>query len=147
MPCLCLQFRDRLLAKRLENPKPGQHGDFLENILNAKNADGSLITLDEVKTECFVLIVAASDTTSAFFCGFLRYVLETPGVYDKLVAEIDDFDSRGLLRNPVPLYDEVRYVVSLAKYIELTSPCHRSRSCPTSRPAIRSRSGTSRPLL
>jgi cytochrome P450 len=112
VPFLCLQFRDRLLAKRLENSKPGQHGDFLDNILNAKNADGSPITLDEVKTECFVLMVAASDTTSAFFCGFLRYVLETPGVYDKLLAEIDDFDSRGLLRTPVPLYDEVRCRIS-----------------------------------
>lgn len=52
-------------------------------------------------------MVAASDTTAAFFCGFLRYVLETPGVYDKLAAEIDDFDRRGLLRHPVPLYDQV----------------------------------------
>ncbi|CAG8904564.1 unnamed protein product [Penicillium egyptiacum] len=103
-----MAFRDRLLAERLNNPKPRQQGDFLDNILNAKNPDGSTITLDEVKTECFVLMVAASDTTAAFFCGFIRYVLQTPGVYDKLMTEIDDYDRRGLLRHPVPLYDEVK---------------------------------------
>ncbi|KAJ9201541.1 hypothetical protein DTO164E3_3434 [Paecilomyces variotii] len=103
-----MAFRDNLLAERLNNPKASQRGDFLDNILNAKNADGTPITIEEVKTECFVLMVAASDTTAAFFCGFLRYVLETPGVYDKLAAEIDDFDRRGLLRHPVPLYDQIK---------------------------------------
>ncbi|KAJ5698795.1 Cytochrome P450 E-class group I [Penicillium macrosclerotiorum] len=103
-----MAFRDRLLAERLNNPKPRQKGDFLDNILNAKNPDGSSITLDEVKTECFVLMVAASDTTAAFFCGFVRYVLQTPDVYEKLMTEIDDYDRRGLLTHPVPLYDEIK---------------------------------------
>ena len=88
------------LAERLNKPKARQKGDFLDNILNAKNPDGSSITLDEVKTECFVLMVAASDTTEAFFCGFVRYVLQMP--------EIDDYDRRGLLTRPVPLYDEIK---------------------------------------
>ena len=52
-------------------------------------------------------MVAASDTTAAFFCGFLRYVVQTPGVYENLIAEIDDFDARGLLNHPVPSYDQV----------------------------------------
>ena len=52
-------------------------------------------------------MVAASDTTAAFFCGFVRFVIETPGVYEKLVAEIDDFDKRGMLAHPVPLYEEI----------------------------------------
>ena len=53
-------------------------------------------------------MVAASGTTAAFFCGFVRYVVQTPGVYDKLVAEIDDFDRRGLLAQPVPLFEQVK---------------------------------------
>lgn len=53
-------------------------------------------------------MVAASDTTAAFFCGFVRYVVQTPGVYEKLVAEIDDFDRRGLLNQPVPLFEQVK---------------------------------------
>ena len=53
-------------------------------------------------------MVAASDTTAAFFCGFVRFVIQTPGVYEKLVAEIDDFDRRGLLDRPVPLFEQVK---------------------------------------
>ena len=53
-------------------------------------------------------MVAASDTTAAFFCGFVRYVVQTPGVYEKLVDEIDDFDKRGLLDHPVPLFEQVK---------------------------------------
>ncbi|KAL8919726.1 MAG: hypothetical protein Q9172_004839 [Xanthocarpia lactea] len=103
-----MAFRDHLLEQRFKDPKAHQSGDFLDNILASKNADGSPITVEEVKTECFVLMVAASDTTAAFFCGFVRYVAETPGVWDKLVAEIDDFDSRGLLNHPVPLFEQVK---------------------------------------
>ena len=53
-------------------------------------------------------MVAASDTTAAFFCGFVRFVMKTPGVYRKLIAEIDDFDRRGLLANPVALFEQVK---------------------------------------
>ncbi|KAK7228251.1 hypothetical protein V2G26_000421 [Clonostachys chloroleuca] len=63
-------------------------------------------------------MVAASDTTAAFFCGFVRYVLQTPGVYDKLMAEIDDFQARGLLSDPVPTFEEIKAL----PYFEA---CHR----------------------
>ena len=53
-------------------------------------------------------MVAAPDTTAAFFCGFVRYAVQTPGVYEKLVAEIDDFNRRGLLAQSVPLFEQVK---------------------------------------
>lgn len=53
-------------------------------------------------------MVAASDTTAALFCGFVRYVVQTAGVYDKLMAEIDDSDRRGELTSPVATYEEIR---------------------------------------
>lgn len=34
--------------------------------------------------------------------------METPGVWNKLVEEIDDFDSRGLLDHPLPLFDQIK---------------------------------------
>lgn len=112
------QFRDALLNERLTDPKAHHKGDFLDNILAAKNEDGTPITIEEVKTECFVLMVAASDTTAAFFCGFVRYVMKTPGVYDKLMAEIDDFERRRLLMSPVPTFAEIKNM----PYFEA---CHR----------------------
>ncbi|RYP36604.1 hypothetical protein DL767_003308 [Monosporascus sp. MG133] len=102
-----MAFRDNLLKARLEDPQAHHKGDFLDNILNSKNEDGSPITLEEVKVECFVLMVAGSDTTAALFCGFVRYVLETPGVLDHLLAEIDGFDRRGLLERPVPKFESI----------------------------------------
>lgn len=103
-----MQFRDRLLEERLRNPKAHQKGDFLDNILAAKNPDGTTISVEEVKTECFVLMVAASDTTAAFFCGFVRYVSETPGVYQKLVKEISEFEAAGKLSSPVATFAEIQ---------------------------------------
>jgi cytochrome P450 len=49
-----------------------------------------------------------SDTTAAFFCGFVRYVLQTPEVYKRLVAEIDEFERHGLLSTPVATFDQIR---------------------------------------
>ncbi|KAJ2996755.1 hypothetical protein NUW58_g869 [Xylaria curta] len=113
-----MAFRDALLNERLRDPKAHHKGDFLDNILGAKNEDGTPISVEEVKTECFVLMVAASDTTAAFFCGFVRYVLQTPSVYENLVAEIFEFDSSGLLSTPVPTFEEIKAL----PYFEA---CHR----------------------
>ncbi|KEY69110.1 hypothetical protein S7711_09646 [Stachybotrys chartarum IBT 7711] len=101
------QFRDSLLRERYEDPQAHHKGDFLDNILASKNEDGSPITLDEVKVECLVLMVAGSDTTTSMFCGFVRCILEYPGVCQRLVAEIDDHDRRGLLTKPVARYEEI----------------------------------------
>ena len=66
-------------------------------------------------------MVAASDTTAAFFCGFVRYVTQTSGIYDKLVAEIDDFDRKGLLAHPVPLFEQVKQMPYFkAVHLEVT---------------------------
>ncbi|RYP74021.1 hypothetical protein DL770_007684 [Monosporascus sp. CRB-9-2] len=70
-------------------------------------ADGSPIILEEAKVECFVLMVAGSDTTAALFCGFVRYVLEIPGVLDHILTEIDDLGRRGLLERPVSKFEGI----------------------------------------
>lgn len=80
----------------------------MDNILASKNEDSSPISIEEVKVEGFVLLVAASDTMASFFAGFMRYIVETPGIYEKMITEIDDFDRKGLLSTPVPTFDEVR---------------------------------------
>lgn len=77
-----------------------------DSLLMAKNADGTPMSIEEIKTECFVLMVAASDTTSAFICPFVHHVAHDKRVLDKLMAEIDDFERRGKLTSPVAMYDE-----------------------------------------
>ena len=79
------------------------------------------MTIEEVKSECFILMVGAADTTAAFFCGFVNFVMQTPGVYEKLVREIDDFDRRGLLARPVALFEQVKQMPYFkACHLEIT---------------------------
>ena len=84
----------------MNDPKAHHKGDFLDKILAFKYEDGSPISIEEVKVEGFVLLLAASDTMASFFAGFMRYIVETPGVYEKMIMEIDDFDRKGLLSTP-----------------------------------------------
>ena len=98
-------------------PKPHHKGDFLDNILAAKNEDGSPINIEEVGVEGFVLLEADSDTRASF-CGFVRYILETPGVYDKMVHEIDEFDRQGLLSSPVPSFNEIKLMTLLPAFVK-----------------------------
>ena len=76
------------------------------SLLQAKNADGSYMTIEEIKTECFILMVAASDTTAAFICPFVNNVAQDIRVYSKLRAEIEHFEQRDLLSSPVVKFDE-----------------------------------------
>ena len=111
-----------MLEHRLKNRHAVGHGDFLEkqvspppgklssnswdSLLHAQNADGSLISIEEVKVECFILMVAASDTTSAFICPFVNNIIQDQRIYNKLQAEIDEFERQGRLTSPVVKFDE-----------------------------------------
>ncbi|KAL9123290.1 MAG: hypothetical protein Q9187_000162 [Circinaria calcarea] len=99
-------YRDNMLKHRLENRHSEHHGDFLGSILAATNADGTLMSIEEVKTEAFVLMVAAADTSSAFLGPFVNHVIQDPTVYEKLVQEIQSFELAGKLSSPVPTVDE-----------------------------------------
>ncbi|RAK91925.1 cytochrome P450 monooxygenase [Aspergillus costaricaensis CBS 115574] len=101
-----MKFRDDMLEHRLKDRFAEGYDDFLSNLLKARNEDGSLMTIEEIKTECFVLMVAASDTTSAFICPFVNYVVQNPQIYHSLMEEITTYERKGLLSNPVVKYDE-----------------------------------------
>ncbi|KAI9146993.1 Cytochrome P450 monooxygenase [Paramyrothecium foliicola] len=102
-----MSFRDALLRTRFENPQARHQGDFLDIIFNSTNEDGSAMTLEEIKVECLVFMVAGSDTTASTVCAFVRYVLETPGVYHRLITEVDEWDARGMLEHPVPKFETI----------------------------------------
>jgi cytochrome P450 len=74
--------------------------------LQAKNADETPMSIEEVKTECFVLMVAASDTTSAFICPFVNNIIQSPRVCAKLMQEIEAFEKAGRLTSPIVTFDE-----------------------------------------
>jgi cytochrome P450 len=48
-----------------------------------------------------------TDTTGTTFQAMFYYIMSTPGVYDRMMAEIDGATKAGKLSYPVPQYDEV----------------------------------------
>lgn len=95
-----MAFRDKLLEQRLAEPRTEKRGDFLDHVLDSD------MTIEQVKAECFHLMVAASDNTAGFFSGFIRYTLENPRIYHKLMAEIEEYESQGKM-SPVAQYHEI----------------------------------------
>lgn len=99
-------YRDKLLAQRVEGGEMDGRHDILHHILKSKNADGTPITLDEVKDELLIIMLAATDTTAGTLRSIIYRVLQTPGVYDKMMKELDDAYATGRISKPVITYDE-----------------------------------------
>jgi cytochrome P450 len=76
--------------------------------MNAKNADGTYMTEEEIKVECFVLMVAGPDTTAAFIGPFVHYVIENPKVHARLRAEIQEAEQAGTLSPGVVKHEEAK---------------------------------------
>ena len=121
-----MQYRDDMLADRLANPEVGKHGDLLDNLLQAKNADGSPMDIEDIKSECFVLMVAAPDTTSAFICPFVNNVVQDARVYATLMAEVDAFEAAGRLSSPVVTFDETNAMPYFMACVKETLRCNPS---------------------
>ena len=71
-----------------------------------KNLDGTTLSLEDAERECFLLTVGGQDTSPAFICAFVDYILRTPGIYSKLSEEIRDHEQHNKLSNPVVKFEE-----------------------------------------
>lgn len=64
------------------------------------------MSIEEIKTESFVLMVAAADTTSAFVSAFVNNIIQDADIYANLAREIHSFELAGKLSMPVATFDE-----------------------------------------
>lgn len=117
----------------------GEHKDVLQSLLCATHKDGTKITMDEVKAESFVLMVAATDTVSAFMNPMIIFVLLNQEVYSKLMAEITEFETTGKLSPGVPTYQELQDMPYFQACVKET--LRHSPSAPTILPRIVSEGG------
>ena len=78
----------------------------MKSLLIATNADGTLMSIEEIKTESFVLMVAAADTSSAFISPFVNYIIQDEEIYANLAREIDSFELAGKLSRPIATFQE-----------------------------------------
>lgn len=83
------------------------------------------MSIEEVKTESLVLMVAATDTSSAFLSSFVNHIIQDPEIYAKLAQEIHSFELSGKLSRPVATYEEtnqMRYFMACVKETLRFSP-------------------------
>jgi cytochrome P450 len=76
--------------------------------MNAKNSDGSYMTVEEIKVEALVLMVAAADTSAAFIGPFINNVIQNPKIHSRLRQEIQEFESQGKLAVGVVSYEQAQ---------------------------------------
>ncbi|OJJ33631.1 hypothetical protein ASPWEDRAFT_741538 [Aspergillus wentii DTO 134E9] len=103
-----MQYRDNMLKNRLAHRHAKSHGDFLDNIMNAKNTDDGYMSTEGIKVEALVLMVAASDTSAAFIGPFINNIIQNKHIYSRLRQEIQQFESSGQLAAGVVTYEQTQ---------------------------------------
>lgn len=104
-----MRYRDRLLEERLGDIEAGKamdRVDLLQQMLNARDEKGEPLSHDYVKAEILLVLLAGADTTGTTFQAMFYYIINTPGVYERMMREIDDASAKGLLSD-IPQFDEV----------------------------------------
>lgn len=74
---------------RLDNPPPIERKDLLARLMEGRDDFGEPLGREELTAEALTQLIAGSDTTSNSSCALLYHVTRTPGVLQKLQAELD----------------------------------------------------------
>ena len=64
--------------------------------------------MEDVSTECLMVMVAALDSTAGLICPLINNVIQDPLVYKRLMAEIEESEEFSAFSRPVATYDETR---------------------------------------
>ncbi|KAF8456860.1 cytochrome P450 monooxygenase [Kalaharituber pfeilii] len=104
-----MAFRDRLIEQRLASGSSPDRQDLLQNLLDQRTPDGlPAMSIDQIKAETLIVLLAGSDTPASAFRACLLYVMTTPGVYQTLMEEINAAVDKNLLSSPVVSFDEAK---------------------------------------
>ena len=79
------QLTEAKVQSRIQ--KGSSRPDFLSNVLSL-NGTGKGMSVAELVSNSYVLIIAGSETTATLLSGVTYYMLTVPGVFDKLKTEI-----------------------------------------------------------
>ncbi|PWN86514.1 cytochrome P450 [Acaromyces ingoldii] len=83
--------------------------DMLSRFLRAKDPEtGKKLTVDQICTSATQVVGAGSDTTAITMRAIIYYTLVTPGVYEKLMEELEAAVSNGSLTFPTPYNEGVK---------------------------------------
>lgn len=114
------------VSARLDNPTETGRVDLLARLMEGKDEKGEKLGREELTAEALTQLIAGSDTTSNTSCALLYWVLKTPGVVQKLQAELDEAMPQG--NEPVPRFSQVRDLKYLQAVISETMRIHSTSS-------------------
>lgn len=114
------------VSARLDNPQETGRVDLLARLMEGKDEKGEKLGRSELTAEALTQLIAGSDTTSNTSCALLYWVLKTPGVVQKLQAELDEAMPTG--SSPVPSFSQVRDLKYLQAVISETMRIHSTSS-------------------
>ncbi|KAI2779263.1 putative benzoate 4-monooxygenase cytochrome P450 [Daldinia loculata] len=107
---------------RLENPPDINRRDLLALLQEGRDEKGEPLGFEELTAEALTQLIAGSDTTSNSSCALLYHVARTPGVLQKLQAELDTAIPSDDVA--VPAYDTIRNLPYLQMVINETLRIH-----------------------
>jgi benzoate 4-monooxygenase len=125
---------------RLDDPPPVSRKDLLARLMEGRDEKGEPLGRQELTAEALTQLIAGSDTTSNSSCALLYHVARTPGVLQKLQAELDIAIPDSI---SVPTFELVRdlpylqAVINEALRIHSTSSIGLPRQVPDDSPGVR----------
>ncbi|KAL2022359.1 hypothetical protein VTK56DRAFT_5426 [Thermocarpiscus australiensis] len=125
---------------RLENPPEAHRKDLLQRLMEGRDEKGEPLGRQELTAEALTQLIAGSDTTSNSSCALLYHAVRTPGVMQKLQAELDAAVPAGV---DVPSFDMVRDLPYLSAVVNETLRFHSTsgiglpRQVPPDSPGVR----------
>ncbi|KAK4458173.1 benzoate 4-monooxygenase [Cladorrhinum samala] len=109
------------VKSRLDHPPATNRKDLLQRLIEARDEKGEPMGREELTAEALTQLIAGSDTTSNSSCALLFYAVGTPGVMQKLQAELDGALPKDL---DVPTFEMVRDLPYLSAVVNETLRYH-----------------------
>jgi benzoate 4-monooxygenase len=114
------------VASRLDGKDANsERVDLLARLMEGKDDNGQKLGREELTAEALTQLIAGSDTTSNTSCALLYWVLKTPGVLQKLQAELDANIPKG---TEIPTFAMVKDLKYLKNVINETMRIHSTSS-------------------
>lgn len=114
------------VSARLDGPQgESARMDLLARLMEGKDEAGNKLGRAELTAEALTQLIAGSDTTSNTSCALLFWVTKTPGVLQKLQAELDEKIPTGI---NIPSYEMVKDLPYLQMVINETLRIHSTSS-------------------